>query len=198
MTSVRELPRALTPWAEYLDLLPPEHVVAFAPLVQRLDIAIGPLRVQARGGGGEPDGFDGISRRGTYDRLLLSEWLLADEIPDEFARRAVMSEHAFLQTARQEPAGARVCTVLFDAGPNQLGAPRIAHLAALIVLARRVEGAGAAFEWGILQRPQDPLQTGLSAAGLAYLFSSRSAAEADEEQIATWRERAQLGPTDEL
>jgi len=195
---IRDLPKALTPWAPYLQLLPEEHILAFAPLVQRLDIAIGPMRVQSRGGDGEPDGFDGISRRGTYDRLLLSEWMLADEIPDEFARRAVMSEHAFLQIARQEPAGARVSTALFDAGPNQLGAPRIAHLAALIVLARRVEAAGAQFEWGILQRPHDALQVGLSASGLAYLFSSRSAVEADEEMVAAWREQAHLGPTDEF
>src|SRR5437773_2284421 len=103
-----ELPAPLMPWAPYLTLVPNEQIRAFAPLVQRLDIAIGPLRVQARSGSGQPDGFDGISRRGSYERLLLSEWLLADEMPEEFARRAAMSEHAFLEIARLEPAGARV------------------------------------------------------------------------------------------
>ena len=184
MKDARELPRALTPWAEYLQLLPAEQIVAFAPLVQQLDIAIGPLRVQTRGGGGEPDGFDGLTRRGAYDRLLLSEWLLADEMPEEFARRAVMSEHAFLQVARQDPAGARVSFVLFDAGPNQLGAPRIAHLAALIVLARRAEAAGASLIWGVLQRPDNPAQRGVTAAGLAYLFAARGSVEATDEHLA--------------
>src|SRR5579872_426249 len=113
MSDRRELPRALQPWAPYLQLMPAEQVAAIAPIVQRLDSAIGPLRVQARGGAGDPDGFDGLSRRGGYDRLLLSEWLLADEMPEEFARRAAMSEHAFLQLARQGPAGARVSRVLF-------------------------------------------------------------------------------------
>ena len=188
----RELPRALMPWAEYLQLLPAEQIVAFAPVVQRLDVAIGPMRVQTRGGGGEPDGYDGISRRGAYDRLLLSEWLLADEMPDEFARRAVMSEHAFLQIARQDPAGARISFALFDAGPNQLGAPRIAHLAALIVLARRAEAAGAALVWGVLQRPNDPERVGVSASGFSYLFASRGSIEATEEHLAAWRDAAPI------
>lgn len=175
------------PWAPYLQLLPAKHIAAIAPLVQRLDIAIGPLRVQVTGGDGEPDGFNGISRRGAYDRLLLSEWLLADEMPDEFARRAVMSEHAFLQIARQEPAGARISFALFDAGPNQLGAPRIAHIAALIVLARRAEAARATLVWGVLQRPGDLERHGLTAAGLAYLLAARCAAEATEDHVTEWR-----------
>ena len=187
MKGARELPRALMPWSPYLQLLPAEHIAAFAPLVQRLDVAIGPLRVQVNGGGGEPDGFDGISRRGAYDRLLLSEWLLADELPDEFARRAVMSEHAFLQIARQEPAGARISFALFDAGPNQLGAPRIAQIAALIVLARRAEAAGATLVWGVLQRPADLERHGLTAAGLAHLVAARCAVEATDDHLAKWR-----------
>src|SRR5579863_2548513 len=83
MTAI-ELPRALAPWAEYLDIFPREVVVALGPIVQRLDAAIGPLRLRSRSGQGEPDGIDGLARRGTYERLLLTEWLLADEMPDEF------------------------------------------------------------------------------------------------------------------
>src|SRR5687768_17876785 len=45
----------------------------------------------------------------------------------------------------------------FDAGPNQLGSPRIAQIAALIVLSRRAEAAGVRFAWGILQEPDAPL-----------------------------------------
>jgi hypothetical protein len=119
-----ELPRALTPWAAYLQLFPRELVLALGPMVRRLDSVIGPLRAQGRRGDGDPDGFDGLARRGSYERLLLSEWLLAEEVPEEFVRRAAMREHGFLHLARREPVGSRVSVALFDAGPNQIGAPR--------------------------------------------------------------------------
>ena len=39
-----ELPRALSPWAEYLQLFPRELTLALGPMVRRLDTVIGPLR----------------------------------------------------------------------------------------------------------------------------------------------------------
>jgi hypothetical protein len=149
-----ELPPALMPWGAYLELFPRELAHALGPLIQRLDLVIGPLRASTRQGEGDPDGFYGITRRGSYERLLISEWMLAEEYPEEFARRAVMGEHGFLELARRQPAGTRTSVALFDAGPNQLGAPRIAHLAALIVLARRAEAVGACFQWGVLQQSE--------------------------------------------
>jgi hypothetical protein len=40
--------------------------------------------------------------------------------------------------------------VLFDTGPDRLGRPRIAQLAALVVLARRASAARAELRWGTL------------------------------------------------
>jgi hypothetical protein len=40
--------------------------------------------------------------------------------------------------------------VLFDTGPDQLGRPRIAQLATLVVLARRASAAGMELRWGTL------------------------------------------------
>ena len=57
------------------------------------------------------------------------EWVIADEIPDEFIRRVAEGEHTFHELARSQPAKDRTSTVLFDTGPDQLGAPRLAHLA---------------------------------------------------------------------
>lgn len=174
-----DLPAALHRWREALTLFPPEIAGALGSMIRRLDVAIGPLQVSAGSGTGEPDGLDGIDRRGKYEHLLLSEWLLAEEAPEEFARRASMGEHSFLRTARRDQTGARVSIALFDAGPGQWGAPRIAHLAALIVLARRAEMAGAAFHWGILQGPENGLRSDpMSPASVTGLLEGRDARDA--------------------
>jgi hypothetical protein len=186
-----EMPRALMPWATWLELFPREILQSFGPMLQRLDRAVGPLRVKSETGSGEPDGFDGLTRRGSYERLLLTEWLLADELPDEFLRRAVMGEHAFYQVARREPAGSRLSVALFDAGPNQLGSPRLAHLAALIVLARRAEAAGAEFRWGVLQSREMPMLT--AADSIRQLLDARSLREADAGDLTHWQERLGSG-----
>ena len=64
----------------------------------------------------------------------------ADTPPDPIGR--------FKDRAREAN---RLIIVLFDAGPLQLGAARLVHLALLILLARRAQEAGAELRWGILQ-----------------------------------------------
>ena len=59
----------------------------------------------ARATAGVPDGFDGITDRGHPDRLLMSQWLLAQEVPLEFARRAAEGELLYLAPARQHDSG---------------------------------------------------------------------------------------------
>jgi hypothetical protein len=194
-----ELPHALAPWAAMLELFPRELATALGPLIQRLDLVIGPLQVSARQGDGDPDGFHGITRRGGYERLLISEWLLAEELPEEFARRAVMGEHGFLELARRQPAGANTSVALFDAGPDQLGAPRLVHIAALIVLARRAEAAGARFQWGVLQQPPDTVHTSLYAHSILKLLQARSLREVSDTDVACWREHVgSLAGADDL
>lgn len=102
---------------------------------------------------GEPDGFDGLDRRGPLDRLLSSEWLLAAEVPDEFIRRLEDRELAYLRPHTVQPQRPPASLVLFDAGPDQLGQPRIAQLAVLVVLGRRARAAGAELRWGTLGDP---------------------------------------------
>ena len=70
------------PWAPLLGLLPPELGRSLGPWLDKLALAIGPLRARARTGSGVPDGFEGLSLRGPYDRLVLSEWALADALPE--------------------------------------------------------------------------------------------------------------------
>lgn len=184
-----ELPRALAPWGPYLAIFPRDLALSLGPVLQRLSSAVGPLQVRRAHGAGEVDGYDGIDRHGSYERLLATEWLLADEMPDEFLRRAVMGEHLFLHASRPEPGGIRTSVAIFDAGPGQLGSPRIAQLAALIVLARRAEDAGARFAWGILQTPDAPLHPEVTEAGILRLLQARTPHEASDSQIGAWNTR---------
>ncbi|HVR98467.1 MAG TPA: hypothetical protein VMW27_17770, partial [Thermoanaerobaculia bacterium] len=78
---------------------------------------------------------------------------------------------------------------LFDAGPGQLGGPRIAQLAILIALTQRAEAAGARFAWGILQEPQTLLIAGATREALHRLTFARTPREATQPQIEAWRLR---------
>src|SRR6187399_1615164 len=189
-----KLPPSLVPWRVQLERFPEEIALGLAPLVQRLAAAVGPL-ASAYLGSEQPDGFDGVSPRGEYQRLLASEWLLADEEPDEFLRRAAMREHLFLRLAERDPKGCKRSIALFDAGPSQLGSPRLAHLAMLAVLERRALAAGAEFEFGVLQRPEPARR----AADVLHLLHSRSPLEASAAQIASWLELLQpIAAEDEI
>jgi hypothetical protein len=189
-----KLPPSLAHWAAHLNIFPEETGLALVPLLQRLAIAIGPLGSRLNKGDGEPDGFDGLSRRGAYDRLLLSELALADEMPEEFTRRAVMGEHLFLNLARRAPTGSRFSLALFDAGPNQLGTPRLAHLAALIVLARRAAAAGASFGWGVIQQKTQPYGE-VTESNVMQLLAARSHQEASDAELKAWKSRMGLADT---
>lgn len=145
-----ELPPALAPWAAQLAIFPDEIALCLGHAAARVAGALGPWPRRDQHAG-EPDGYDGLTRRGSYERLLPSEWLLLDELPDEFLRRVVAHEHAFLARGFRQLGGGRHCVVLLDAGPEQLGAPRLAHLALLVALAQRAAAAGATLEWATLE-----------------------------------------------
>jgi hypothetical protein len=134
MTS--ELPPGLQGWGPSLGFLTVEAALHLGPPVRRLDALI--RRLDATEAlTGEPDGFGGLSRRGEPERMLLSEWLLADELPMEFMRRAAAAELLHLRPVTRRPHGRGRVAVVADTGPDQLGASRLVQLAALIVLHRR-------------------------------------------------------------
>ena len=103
---------------------------------------------------GEPDGFDGVDHRGALERLLPHEWQLAVDAPDEFLRRFEQGELAYFRLGFVTESRPRTSLVLFDCGPDQLGRPRLAQLATLVVLARRASAAGAEMRWGALHSHQ--------------------------------------------
>ena len=73
---------------ELLNLLPPEVAQSLGPWIDRLALALGPLRARVRVGQGAPDGYDGLASRGPFERLSVSDWALAEVVPEEFVRRA--------------------------------------------------------------------------------------------------------------
>lgn len=147
------LPPALESWRPELETLPKQLVLDLQPLLPLLASLLGPMHAPPVQGQGEPDGMDGLDRRGPYERLVASEWLLADEVPLEFLRRAVDGEHLFSRVRRVEPSATRRCVVLMDTGPEMLGGPRLVQLVAWLALARRARRAGASFEWAWSSSP---------------------------------------------
>ena len=184
------LPASLAPWSRQLNVFPAELSLAVGPLVQRIAAAIDPLHLEDVPGDDDPDGFDGLVNRGSYERLIASDWLLADEIPEEFERRATMREHLFLKTAKRNRAHGLGSVVLFDSGPEQLGSPRLAHLAILIVLIRRADRARANFAWGILQNPGRPFLHGSGKSEMMELLRARTSANASDSSLNDWMERS--------
>jgi len=92
------------------------------------------------------------------------------------------------------PAAGSGSLALFDAGPGQLGAPRVVQIALLLVLARRAESAAARFAWGLLQEPGAPLSPWMPADSAGRLVKARTSREATQPQIAAWRARLEERP----
>jgi hypothetical protein len=179
------LPPHLAAWTPYLRLFPEEIALVLGPMVARLAALTGSAPLD-HAQEGIPNGYDGIARKGPYDRLLTAEWLLQEELPDEFLRRAIAGEHLFLQRAYQESSAAKQTIALFDAGPDQLGAPRIAQLALLIVLAQRAARQGANLQWGIFQDGASLLMEGVTKGAVRALLEARRAAPVTPDDIGRW------------
>lgn len=186
------LPHALRRWAETLGHLPPPLVEAIAPWLGRLDVALGGLDRQGRHGRGEPDGVAGLSRRGDPESLLLSEWLLADEAPLEFLRRAAMGEQLHQERAYRGETAERRWTVLLDGGPAQWGGARLVQLATLVVLAARAQEAGAVLEWGLLQGSW--LQRDMDRASWRRWRNERAPLDPEAADLARWQEQLRPAP----
>lgn len=182
-----QLPESLHPWRQWLEWFAPDYLPLFADLLGRLNPLLGPLHGRQQGGVPEPDGLGDLQRRGPYERLLSSEWLLAEELPDEFLRRAVEGEHVFLAPQYRARQANRLMVVLFDAGPLQLGAARLVHLALLMLLARRARQAGAELRWGILQDATPTLHAFDSVAHLRQLLDAATWTVVNDGHWQAWR-----------
>lgn len=191
------LPRHLSPWASSLALFPKDIAAVLGPFVARIANLVGKWKVDPSGEG-TPDGYGGIASRGTYDRLLVTEWAMLEELPDEFVRRVVSGEHSFLERSYRQEASTKRSVALFDTGIDQLGAPRIAQLAALIVLAQRAEENGAVFEWGIFQDSSAVLHSSVTEVSVLALVEGRSARSVSSSDIERWMTSKDISSDSEL
>lgn len=186
-----ELPAALKPWREWLDWFSEDLCATMGELLLRLHALISQQQRIRGTDSASFSGLDTLKSRGSYERLLLSEWALADEFPDEFARRATAGEHLFLSPSEKSDSGVKTIIALFDAGPLQQGAPRLAHLALWILLHRRATELGATFHWGIIQNPGE-LSSQHGASALNTLLCARCfipVAAAHYQQWQAWFEK---------
>jgi len=187
MSTITELPDALKPWSPWLAWFSPEMAVEIGALAQRMQPLLGRFRGQMRGGVPEPDGLGDLRRRGPYERLLATEWLLADELPDEFLRRAASSEHLFLAPRPRAREAEKSIVAIFDAGPRQFGAPRLGQLALWMLLARRAAQIGGVFQWGVLQLPGG-LDGADNVKQLRSLLKARDFEVGTSAHVEAWRE----------
>ncbi|MFT4622577.1 MAG: hypothetical protein ACI8PZ_001233 [Myxococcota bacterium] len=187
----------VTGWDGALAVLTRSARPVLGPWLPRLDAGLGPLSSQATPTPeGEPDGVDGLSRRGPWRRLLASQWALADVEPLEFLRRATEHEFLFHALARGTPRASPRLVVWFDAGPDQLGAPRVAHLAIWLVLARRVLDRGGALRWGVLQDPGRGWSDSTDAGAGRALLAARTLVCPDPTHTDQWLDQLE-GPAEE-
>jgi hypothetical protein len=180
------LPKALEPWEPELRLFAGDLAPVVGALSARLSQAIGPLRVQTTTPSDEPNGYASLSRRGPYERLLASEWALQLESPDEFVRRASQGEQLFLELERSVAATSMEAWLLLDCGPSQLGAPRLAHLAALVAFSRRAREAGLLLRWASLRNWDQPPQLEFTPGTISEWLTARSPYAPTAFDASTW------------
>ena len=152
--------------------LNPSHPASVGRMARRLLHVVEPTGQAPRTGLGAPLGVSGFHMRGPWERLLHSEWALADEVPIEFLRRAADRELRFSELERERPRPPEVLEVRFDSGPSCLGRPRVVQVAVLLACAAQAAAHGLEYRWGSLQ--QDDLHTGIPDSWLADFRALRS------------------------
>lgn len=186
MSAVLQMPAPLQPWRLWLDWFDPQIAAQLGPWLVRLDPLLGRAsRLRRQDGDSEPDGIDDLRRRGSYEHLLLSEWALADALPEEFLRRASHAEHLFLVPRMQTRTRDARLVAIFDAGPAQWGAPRLAQIALWILLARRAQAANARLVWGLAHLPGE-LHDADSPARLQQLLQGRTFEATGTQHAHAW------------
>jgi hypothetical protein len=189
--TVTHLPSALSAWSQQLSLLRPDIAVALGPLLHRLDELVG-RHTSVHGPDGAPDGFDGLDRRGDPQRLLISQWALAQEVPEEFLRRAAGAELLYLAQARRHDVVRGQSVLLLDCGPELQGAARLVQLVMALVLHRRAVAAGSELRVGVLTAPAGSWLEGDLPAVLQAWVNARSRRAPAEQDVRDW-----LAATDE-
>jgi hypothetical protein len=172
----------LAGWDEALAALTPRLALAIGPMVRSLDVFMARSE-PVSAASGEPDGYGGLTRRGDPHLMLVSEWLLADEFPEEFLRRAADREllHLAPEFRRTKPRGRVVALVA--SGPAQAGAGRLVQLAALLVLHRRALTLGTELLVGAIGQEAETFRGGDLPELLPWWLSRRGDQDPDGDDL---------------
>jgi len=185
-TAPPSLPTLLQPWRRWLEGFDAEIAAMLGEWLLRLEPLLGNGSARVQAPAPEPDGLGELASRGRYERLLLSEWSLADLAPDEFLRRAANGEHLFLAPTLVRPRSEPRMAVVFDAGPRQWGDPRLVHVAMWILLWRRAESQQARLQWGLAHLPGE-LHDVDASGQLLQMLRGRTHVVAGETHWEAWR-----------
>jgi len=140
-------------WQPYLSWFDAEIQPIMSELLSQLNLILGPIKENTTLNNDWHSGLGEVKQRGRYENLLLSEWLLLDEEPEEFIRRAVSNEHLFLAPMPEEQKSNNTIIAFFDEGILQLGALRLVHLVMMLLLDKRAKKQNSQFFWGVIQQP---------------------------------------------
>lgn len=163
-------------------------------MARRLDLAMSTDGPRSKGNE-EPNGYGGINRSGELNRLLMSDWGIAAIEPDEFLRRYVNAELSYLELEFDAPDPTPAIAVVVDAGPDQLGARRLAQLAGLATLDRRARALNIPLMLGVLGDSTYTWHEGELPELFSVWLRARTASVPTASDLDGWAERDPLEAT---
>lgn len=182
----KPLPKPFHAWQHWLSRFDENLQPIIADLLLQFNLFIGSISESQCSKQLSSDSSD-LQKRGKYEHLLTTEWLIAQEEPDEFIRRAANNEHLFLTPAYEKPKANGVIIAMFDCGLLQLGMPRVAHLILMILFDIRAHNLNSQFYWGILQSNSElMLFSGIE--DLKLLLKNRTMNCLDTKHLDYWKD----------
>lgn len=151
--SYNHLPKAFKAWQPWLSWFDESLQPVVADLMSQLNILLGPVKESHWNAQKLFSGLGDVRQRGNYEHLLSSEWLIVEDEPDEFIRRAVNYEHLFLTPLQEKSKANGVIIALFESSILQLGVQRLVHLILMLLLEIRSNNHHSQFYWGVIENP---------------------------------------------
>ncbi|HKJ62813.1 MAG TPA: hypothetical protein VKA94_12610 [Hyphomicrobiales bacterium] len=177
------LSKSLRPWAGLFHDMPEAHLRLIGGLMGQLNpLFEETFNIDAQSYG-EFNSYDGIDMRGDIERLMPSEWLWRDLVPEEFLRRFAEQELFYHKPSFETPTDERTHLVAIDCGPGMLGRPRLIALAALLSLSAIARRQGAKLLWTAPQADIADWQTLLTRKDLQAFLLAANPVSLEESQL---------------
>ena len=180
-----QIPKPFQAWRPWLSWFNDSLQPNIADLMLQLNPLLGPVKESQWHDQQLLSGLGDLHKRGSYANLLASEWLIAQEEPDEFIRRAVSYEHLFLAPTQEKSKANGVIIALFDSGILQLGVSRLVHLILMLLLDIRSHAQGSQFYWGVIQS-SPKLKLFQNVNDLKLLLNTRTTKLVDNNHLDEW------------